>query len=84
MGLETQEIMMETNKELRDQRGIIVSAAQKNNEVRVDIERAANKVIMITLREMIFKLMLIGIIIALATGICIIVAIRVYVRFIAP
>lgn len=55
---ETHDIMREANKELRDQRGIIVNVGQKNNDIRVDLERANSKVRTMRYREVIFKIIL--------------------------
>jgi hypothetical protein len=69
VGLETHDIMRQANKELRDQRDIIVSVDEKNREMQVDLHLASKTVNQMSVREFFYRAALYGAIILLLVAI---------------
>lgn len=58
MGLETNELMRQANRELRDQRDIIVNVAEKNNQIRDDLDAGQAIVRQMSFREFFYRMAL--------------------------
>jgi hypothetical protein len=56
LGLETNDYMRMANKDLRDQRDLLVSAADKNLQIRHDLERGNKIVVEMSRREFFYRM----------------------------
>lgn len=55
MGMETNELMRQANKELRDQRDVLVNVADKNKEINKDLERGRKIIATMSCREFAYR-----------------------------
>ena len=58
MGLETGEIMRAANKDLREQRDVLISVTDKNQNIRQDLDRGNKIVRQMSCREFFYRIAL--------------------------
>ena len=58
MGLETHDLMRAANKDLRDQRDIVVNVSDKNQQISQDLDRGNKIVRQMSVREFFYKIAL--------------------------
>ncbi len=60
MGLETNELMRAANKDLRDQRDVLVNVADRNQSIKKDLERGNKIISQMGWREFLYRIALHG------------------------
>ena len=66
LGHETNFLLKDANRELRNQREVLIKVSDKNQEMRVDLERGGKLVQQMHFREFAFRIMMYLLIVALA------------------
>lgn len=56
MGLETNDYMRMANKDLRDQRDVLVNVNDKNMQIRGDLERGNKIITQMSMREFFYRM----------------------------